>query len=73
MSRGPAEHAEIARLAAELGIELIAVDTELYGVEPVTGIDEALEALGPLRSDDAVLVKGSRVVGLERLAAALVD
>ncbi len=71
--RGPAEHAEISRLAAELGIELIAVDTELYGVEPVTGIDEALEALGPLRSDDAVLVKGSRVVGLERLAAALVD
>ena len=71
--RAPAEHAEISRLAAELGIELIAVDTELYGVEPVTGIDEALEALGPLRSDDAVLVKGSRVVGLERLAAALVD
>ena len=68
-----AEHARIAELAADLGIELIAVDTELYGVEPVAGIDGALAALGPLRSHDAVLVKGSRVVGLERLAAALID
>jgi len=71
--RESGEHARIAELAADLGIELIAVDTEQYGVEPVAGIDGALAALGPLRSHDAVLVKGSRVVGLERLAAALLD
>jgi UDP-N-acetylmuramoyl-tripeptide--D-alanyl-D-alanine ligase len=40
----------------------------------VSGADAALaELAGRLRAGDAVLVKGSRVAGLERLAAALVD
>jgi UDP-N-acetylmuramoyl-tripeptide--D-alanyl-D-alanine ligase len=69
--RSRAEHLAVAELADELGIRLVAVDTDLYGVDPVDGIDGALAALGPLDQDDAVLVKASRVVGLERLAAAL--
>jgi len=67
------EHRAIAALAAELGIEVIAIDAPLYGVDEVAGIDAALEALGTLGPGDAVLVKGSRVAGLERLAARLVS
>jgi UDP-N-acetylmuramoyl-tripeptide--D-alanyl-D-alanine ligase len=69
-------HREAADLAASLGIELIAVGTDLYGVPPVDGVDAALAALrtrlgGDPAAGDAVLVKASRVVGLERLAAQL--
>jgi UDP-N-acetylmuramoyl-tripeptide--D-alanyl-D-alanine ligase len=35
------------------------------------GIDEAVVALGRLGAGDAILVKASRVAGLERLAARL--
>jgi len=67
----PEEHRRIAELAGELGVELIAVGTDLYGVEPVAGTEAALRALGELGEGDAVLVKGSRVAGLEVLAEAL--
>jgi UDP-N-acetylmuramoyl-tripeptide--D-alanyl-D-alanine ligase len=60
-----AQHAEIARLAGDRGIELIAVGTDLYGVTPV---DDPIAALGSIGGRDAVLVKGSRVAGLERVA-----
>lgn len=63
-----ADHLEIARLLDLHGIELIAIGTDLYGVEPVS---DPLAALGSIASDDALLVKGSRVAGLERLAALL--
>ena len=63
-----AEHRAIANYAAERGIELIAYGTDLYGVAP---IDDPVRALGSLASGDAVLVKASRVVGLERVAGAL--
>lgn len=72
---GPAEHAAAAHLAAELGIEVVAVGTDAYGVEPVAGGSDdpgaVVAALGPLTDGDAVLVKGSRVAGMERVAAAL--
>lgn len=71
-ARSQAEHRAVAELAGSLGVELIPVGTDAYGVAPVGGIDEAFEALGPLGAGDAVLVKGSRIVGLERLAARLV-
>lgn len=69
------EHRAMAALAADLGIEVIAVDAPLYGdtADHVSGLDAALEHLGPVAAGDAVLVKGSRVAGLERLAARLVD
>ena len=65
------EHRRVADLARELGIELVAVGTPWYGVEPVPDGDAALAAIGPFGEGDAVLVKGSRVAGLERVAAAL--
>ena len=71
--RHAAEHAGVADLAAALGIELLAVGEAAYGTPPLVDAAEALAALGPLRRGDAVLVKGSRVAGLERLALALVE
>ena len=67
----PDEHRAIANLAEELEIDVIAFGTDLYGVTPSATIDEALEALGHLSGDHAVLVKGSRMNGLERLAERL--
>ncbi|MDQ6782094.1 MAG: UDP-N-acetylmuramoyl-tripeptide--D-alanyl-D-alanine ligase [Actinomycetota bacterium] len=65
------EHRRIANLAADLGIEVIAVGTDRYGVAPAEDLAAAAAAVGPLGPGVAVLVKGSRVAGLERLAAAL--
>lgn len=67
------EHRRMAALAAELGIRVIAIDAFDYGdgVDHVTTIDEAIEALGDLIDNDAVLVKGSRVARLERLVRLL--
>ncbi len=59
------QHAVIAALAARRGVELIAVGTDLYGVTPV---DDPVAAIGSLGGRDAVLVKGSRVAGLDRVA-----
>ena len=69
--RSADEHATVAALAAELGIEVVAVGTPLYGVEPVDGVEAAVAAVGALDEGTAVLVKGSRVAGLERVAEAL--
>ncbi|HWM22384.1 MAG TPA: UDP-N-acetylmuramoyl-tripeptide--D-alanyl-D-alanine ligase [Ilumatobacteraceae bacterium] len=63
-----AAHAEVAALAGRLGIELVAVGTDLYGVPPIV---DPVVALGQLSARDAVLVKASRVGGLERFAAEL--
>ena len=70
--RAPADHAAIGAHARELGIHVVAVAAPDYGGEDVASIDEALAALGDLGDGDAVLVKGSRVAGLERLAERLV-
>lgn len=68
-----ADHAEIGALAARLGVRLVAVAAPAYGGEQVGSVEEARDRLGPLGPGDAVLVKGSRVAGLERLAELLVD
>ncbi|MFM7069925.1 MAG: UDP-N-acetylmuramoyl-tripeptide--D-alanyl-D-alanine ligase [Actinomycetes bacterium] len=70
--RGPDEHRQVAALAASLGVRLVPVATDLYGVEPVPDIAAAVAAVGPLGVGTAVLVKGSRVAGLERVADALI-
>ena len=75
-----AEHAAVGALAAELGVLVVAVDAPGYGrggaavtdVEGIEGALDALAGLGGLGADDAVLVKGSRVAGLERLVERLV-
>lgn len=68
-----AEHAAIGALARELGIRIVAVAAPEYAAEDVADIAAALAALGSLGEGDAVLVKGSRVAGLERLAAQLLE
>jgi UDP-N-acetylmuramoyl-tripeptide--D-alanyl-D-alanine ligase len=69
-----AAHAHVASIASDLGIRLIAFGTDGYGSaaeRTAHTIGDAVAALGDLGADDSVLVKGSRVAGLERLAAAL--
>jgi UDP-N-acetylmuramoyl-tripeptide--D-alanyl-D-alanine ligase len=72
---GPGEHEAVAREVAEVGIRLIAVAAPAYGPTAIHVSDrtEAMNALGELGAEMAVLVKGSRVAGLEHLAAELLD
>jgi len=67
-------HLQVVALAHELGVEVLAVDTDLYGIEPLHGVDEALDVITSLNlgEGDSVLVKGSLVAGLQELAEKLV-
>ena len=67
----PAEHRRVADLAAALGIEVMAVDCDLYGTSAFVDTGAVLAALDGLGPDVAVLVKGSRAAGLERVAVGL--
>jgi UDP-N-acetylmuramoyl-tripeptide--D-alanyl-D-alanine ligase len=74
---GPAAaayHREIGGLAAELGVEVIGVGplARDYGGRSVANAEEAAAAVAELlQPGDVVLVKGSRSVGLEAVAAKL--
>lgn len=63
-------HGAVARLAAALDIRLIAVAAPYTGADVihVPDLAAARMAIGDLGPGDAVLVKGSRVAGLEHLA-----
>lgn len=65
-------HQEVARRTVEQNVQIVLAISEAdYGVPVFGSIDEVLEALakiGAPRSGDAILVKGSRVAGLEKLA-----
>ncbi|TMC67354.1 MAG: UDP-N-acetylmuramoyl-tripeptide--D-alanyl-D-alanine ligase, partial [Chloroflexi bacterium] len=69
-------HLEVAQAVKEIGVEvLIAVGerARAYGGRYVANADEALAALRKeLEPGDCVLLKGARVLGLERVAEALV-
>ncbi len=70
-----AMHAAVAEHARRLGVQVITVAAPGYGVpvaDAVADLDAALERLGALAPGDAVLVKASRVAGLERLVDRLV-
>jgi UDP-N-acetylmuramoyl-tripeptide--D-alanyl-D-alanine ligase len=71
--RSAADHREAAALAADLGIQVVAVAEPDYGVEVVPDVAAALARAADLGvgDGDAVLVKASRVARLERLADAL--
>lgn len=59
-------HRRIARLAASMGIHVVAVETHLYGI-PAVSITDAVDYVRCLEGEAIVLVKGSRVAGLERI------
>jgi UDP-N-acetylmuramoyl-tripeptide--D-alanyl-D-alanine ligase len=64
-------HREVAMHASSTGIEVVAVDEPAYGVPVVADVAAAADYVGQLAEGDAVLVKGSRVAGLERLVDVL--
>lgn len=72
-----AAHHDIATMAADMGVRLLAVGTDLYGTEPdvtvVPDVPSAIEVVESWGLDhgDALLIKGSRVAGLECIAEVL--
>lgn len=67
------EHAEIAAEARAAGIEVVAVGTDLYGtaadgVVVVGDLDELADRVAAPGPGEAVLLKASRIVGLDRVA-----
>jgi len=69
-------HREVGRALEELGIdEVIAIGprSRAYGGRWVATVEEALAVLDELlQPGDCVLVKGARMMGLERVAEALI-
>ena len=70
LSEPASEHRAVREYANGLGIELVAVGTDLYGVESVS-FDQARDQLAKLSREDVALVKGSKVTGLVRLCEGL--
>ncbi len=67
-----AEHARIGALVRSLGIDvLVTIGAPAYQGEDVADIGRAVALIGPVGPGDAVLVKGSRAAGMERLATVL--
>ena len=67
----PSPTASSPRSTSDLGVELIAVGTDAYGVVPVDR-DEVADRVGPIGSGTAVLVKASNSSRLFDVAATLV-
>ncbi|MFZ1277207.1 MAG: cyanophycin synthetase, partial [Candidatus Microthrix parvicella] len=61
-------HHEMVSQARSLGIEVVAVGTDAYGIAEVPPADAAA-VLSSLGEGEAALVKGSRVAGLEQLVS----
>lgn len=68
---GPAEHRSIAELADGMGIEVVAWGSNDYGRPALDDAEAVAELIGPIRPGVAVLVKGSRVAALEKVATRL--
>ena len=54
-----------------LDIDAVSYQVPEYGLRVVDTIEEAVEAFGDLDAADVILVKASRMAGLERAAALL--
>ena len=62
-------HAEIPMFAAMRGIEVVALETDVYGT-PELSLEQVVAYLGD-STIDAILVKGSRAAATERVVQAL--
>ena len=67
------EHLAIGNEAHAAGIEVISIGVEQYGGVVVRDWREAADRLGDPGAGTAVLCKGSRVAGLEKLVGVMVD
>jgi UDP-N-acetylmuramoyl-tripeptide--D-alanyl-D-alanine ligase len=65
-----AEHARMAEVARSLDITVLGFQTDGYGGDVVSSVSDAVARLAELGSDDAVLIKGSRVARLEDVVQA---
>ena len=72
LSEPERDHSEIAGLAKKLGIEVLAIGTDMYGMQSRT-LDEVAAMLSVAENSTAILIKGSRVAQLEKLVSLLVD
>ena len=72
LSEPERDHSEIAELAKKLGIEVMAIGTDMYGMQSRT-LDEVAAMLSAVENSTAILIKGSRVAQLEKLVSLLVD
>ena len=70
LSEPEQDHLQITRLAKQLDIELIAVETDMYGVQSRTR-EELAVMLSTVENTATILIKGSRVAHLEKLVAML--
>ena len=67
-------HLEVKEYAEELGVEVVAVATDLYGDSQVVEIEDVLPEIEKknLGKDDALLFKASRIVGLEKVVEEII-
>jgi UDP-N-acetylmuramoyl-tripeptide--D-alanyl-D-alanine ligase len=72
-TRSDGYHRAVHALALGLGIRLIQVGPGAYGAERVDSAEDAVAALGAIGDGDAVLVKGSRITGMDRVVRALLS
>ena len=70
LSEPEQDHLQISRLAKQLGIEVIAVETDMYEAQSRTR-DEVVAMLSTVENTAAILIKGSRVAQLEKLVVML--
>jgi UDP-N-acetylmuramyl pentapeptide synthase len=71
ISDAEVQHMNIAQLAQDLGIEVIAFRTELYGLPRHETYAEIYELLQKRSTNIAILLKGSRIAGLEAVTQLL--
>lgn len=69
ISDAEASHQLVADIASELGVVVLACETDLYGV-PSMSVDQIVEQV-KVQQASAVLVKGSRVSATDRVVDAL--
>ena len=67
-----AAHAAVATACRQAGIEIFALETNLYGTDALS-LDDIIDSLPELDESAVILVKGSRVAATERVVQLLTD